>query len=240
MASSWPASSWTARSWPMSPCATPRPSADSPRQPGRPRPLSEPQHQQDLPGAPRGGLFYSVITSPDNQKLKQIRKLQTKRERARSGLFVAEGEDLVAAASIEPEYVLRADLDVDAKLLDSVSMLGSGTRVIGVFKQQWSQPGGDLSVYLHGVGDPGNVGPILRSAPAFADGPVVLGPGCADSYSPKAVRASMGSIFARPQARARFDELPGTRVAYGMGGPDPGRLDPPVVLCIGGERFGLG
>jgi RNA methyltransferase, TrmH family len=180
-----------------------------------------------------------LITSVDNQKLKQIRKLQTKRERARSGLFVAEGEDLIAAASIEPEYVLRADVDVEAKLLDSVSTLGSGTRVIGVFKQQWSRPGGELSVYLHGVGDPGNVGTIIRSAHSFADGPVVLGPGCADPYSPKAVRASMGSIFARPPARARFEELPGTRIAYVMGGPEPAPVEGPVVVCIGGERFGL-
>jgi RNA methyltransferase, TrmH family len=180
-----------------------------------------------------------VITSADNQKLKQIRKLQTKRERARSGLFLAEGEDLVNAATIEAEYVLRADVDVDAKLLDSVSTLGSGTRVIGVFKQQWSAPGGDLSVYLHGVADPGNVGTIIRSAHAFADGPVILGPGCADPYSPKAVRASMGSIFARPPARARFEELEGTRIAYVMGGPDPVPVDGPAVVCIGGERYGL-
>src|SRR3954470_16198935 len=201
----------------MWPFATPRRSGDSPRPPGRPRPLSEPQHQQDLPGASRGALFCSVITSSDNPKLKQIRKLQTKRERARSGLFVAEGEDLVAAATVDPEYVLRAGDDVDPKLLDSVSSLGSGTRVIGVYRQQWSEPGGDLSVYLHGVRDPGNVGTIIRSAHAFADGPVVLGPGCADPYSPKAVRASMGSIFARPPVRARFDDLPGTRVAFVAG-----------------------
>jgi TrmH family RNA methyltransferase len=180
-----------------------------------------------------------LITSTDNPKLKQIRKLQTKRERARSGLFLVEGEDLVEAATSEPEYVLRADEDVDAKLLDSVSTLGSGTRVIGVYRQEWVQPGGDVSVYLHGVGDPGNVGTIIRSAHAFADGPVILGPGCADPYSPKAVRASMGSIFARPPARAKFDDLPGTRVAYVMGGPDPEPVDGPVVLCIGGERFGL-
>ena len=180
-----------------------------------------------------------MITSADNQKLKQIRKLQTKRERARSGLFVAEGEDLVNAARIEAEYILRADIDVDAKLLDSVSTLGSGTRVIGVFTQQWSEPGGDLSVYLHGVADPGNVGTIIRSAHAFADGPVILGPGCADPYSPKAVRASMGSIFARPPARARFEELTGTRIAYVMGGPDPEPVNGPVVVCIGGERYGL-
>jgi TrmH family RNA methyltransferase len=180
-----------------------------------------------------------LITSPDNPKLKQIRKLQTKRERARTGLFLAEGEDLVESGW-EPEYVLRAGEDVDPKLLDSVSSLGSGTRVIAVFKQRWSEPGGDLSVYLHHVSDPGNVGTIIRSAHAFADGPVILGPGCADPYSPKAVRASMGSIFARPPARAAFADLPGTKVGYVMGGPDPGPVDAPAVLCIGGERFGLG
>ena len=181
-----------------------------------------------------------MITSPDNQKLKQIRKLHARRERARSGLFVVEGEDLVAAATVEPEYVLRSDEDVDAKLLDSVSSMGSGTRVIGVFKQQWSDPGGEVSVYLHGVRDPGNVGTVIRSAHAFADGPVILGPHCADPYSPKAVQASMGSIFARPPARASFGELKGTRVAYVMGGPEPEPVDGPVVLCIGGERDGLG
>jgi RNA methyltransferase, TrmH family len=190
-----------------------------------------------------------LITSADNPKLKQIRKLQTRRERARTGLFVAEGEDLVGAADaagVEPEWLLAADsadpraLAVDPKLLRSVSALGSGSRMLGVYRQQWSQPGGDVSVYLHGVADPGNVGTIIRSAHAFADGPVILGPGCADPYSPKAVRASMGSIFARPPAHADFDDLPGTRVAYVMGGPDPAPVDPPVVLCIGGERFGLG
>ena len=76
-----------------------------------------------------------MITSADNPKLKQIRKLQTKRERARSGLFIAEGEDLVGAATVDPEYVLRAGEDIDPKLLDSVSSLGSGTRVIGVYRR---------------------------------------------------------------------------------------------------------
>jgi TrmH family RNA methyltransferase len=178
-----------------------------------------------------------LITSPDNPKLKQIRKLQTKRERARTGLFVAEGEDLVdAAVGFEAEFVLRAEIDVEAKLLDSVSTLGSGTRVIGVFRQQWVEPGGDLSVYLHRVSDPGNVGTIIRSAHAFADGPVVIGPGCADPWSPKAVRASMGSIFARPPARAYFDKVPGTRVAFTAGAEPDYEAEAPVVLCFGSER----
>jgi RNA methyltransferase, TrmH family len=180
-----------------------------------------------------------LITSPDNPKLKQIRKLQTKRERARSGLFVVEGEDLVAAANIEPEYLLYGGIDVDSKLLDSVSSLGSGTRVIGVYKQQWVEPGGDVSVYLHGVKDPGNIGTIIRSAHAFADGPVIVGRDCADPYSPKAVRASMGSIFARPPARAHFDELKGTRVAFVAGASPEWTAEPPVVLCFGSERGDL-
>jgi TrmH family RNA methyltransferase len=177
-----------------------------------------------------------VITSADNPKLKQIRKLRTKRERARSGLFVAEGEDLVEAATTSPEFVLRAGEDVEPQLLDAVSTLGSGTRVIGVYRQQWAEPRGDVSVYLHGVQDPGNVGTIIRSAHAFADGPVILGPGCADPYSPKAVRASMGSIFARPPARAGFGDLPGTRIAFVAGAAAEYDADPPLVLCFGSER----
>ncbi|MFL5893965.1 MAG: TrmH family RNA methyltransferase [Thermoleophilaceae bacterium] len=180
-----------------------------------------------------------MITSRDNDKLKLIRKLHTKRERDRSSLFIAEGEDLVDAAGATAEFVLVAGEDVEPDLLNAVSTLGSGTRVIGVFRQAWSQPGGDLSVYLHGVADPGNVGTIIRSAHAFADGPVVLGPGCADPYSPKAVRASMGSIFARPPARARFEDLPGTRVAFEAGAAPGYEAEPPVVLCFGSERAGL-
>jgi RNA methyltransferase, TrmH family len=186
-----------------------------------------------------------MITSPDNQQLKTIRKLHDKRHRLREGLCLAEGEDLVAAAraaGLEPELLLVADEDVEPKLLDAVSTLGSGTRVIGVFKQRWSEPGGDLAVYLHGVGDPGNVGTAIRSAHALADGPVILGPGCADPWSPKAVRASMGSVFARPPARASFEELEGTTIGLS---PREGAalsdipLEPPEILVMGGERAGL-
>jgi RNA methyltransferase, TrmH family len=199
-----------------------------------------------------------VIISPDNDKLKTIRKLARRRERDRTGLFVAEGEDLVAAAATagaRTEFVLVAGEDVEPELLDSVSTLGSGTRVIGVYAQAWSEvPGGPgapgreaeeapaLSLYLHGVGDPGNVGSAIRSAHALCDGPVILGPGCADPYSPKAVRASMGSIFARPPARAEPGELPGSRIALSTAAEADladVEVDPPVVVCVGAEREGL-
>jgi TrmH family RNA methyltransferase len=185
-----------------------------------------------------------MITSPHNEKLKRIRKLRSRRERDRTGLFVAEGEDLVAAAAAagaDPELVLVAGEDVEPALLDAVSTLGSGTRVVGVYEQRWAEPGGALSVYLHGVGDPGNVGTIIRAAHALCDGPVVLGPRCADPYSPKAVRASMGSVFARPPARADLGDLAGTMVALDAGADaqlGELELEPPVVVCLGAEREG--
>jgi TrmH family RNA methyltransferase len=182
-----------------------------------------------------------LITSKDNTQLKTIRKLLQKR---RDGLFVAEGEDLIdaaAAAGWEPQILLRSGIDVDPDLMPSG--LGSGSRVVGVYEERWSEPGSaDLSVYLHGVHDPGNVGTIIRSAHALADGPVILGPDCADPYGPKAVRASMGSIFARPPARAAFTELTGTTIALDQRGEQPlAKIGwrRPVTICVGGERKGL-
>jgi TrmH family RNA methyltransferase len=182
-----------------------------------------------------------MITSKDNQQLKTIRKLLSKR---RDGLFVAEGEDLIeaaAAAGWEPQILLRAGVDVEPDLMPSG--LGSGSRVVGVYEERWAEPGhADLSVYLHGVHDPGNVGTIIRSAHALADGPVILGPDCADPYGPKAVRASMGSTFARPPARAAFSQLAGTTIALDHRAKKQlGKVEaePPVTICIGGERKGL-
>jgi RNA methyltransferase, TrmH family len=186
-----------------------------------------------------------MITSRDNNQLKQIHKLQRKKERDASGLFAAEGEDLIAAAEAAgwtPEILLRSGEDVEPELLDRVSSLGSGARVIGVYRQRWAEPRGEVSVYLHGIGDPGNVGTVIRAAHALCDGPVVLGPGCADPYGPKAVRASMGSLFERPPAHATLGELPGRALALSS---HAGRtladaqLDPPLTLCLGAERGGL-
>ena len=186
-----------------------------------------------------------VISSADNEKLKTIRKLHQKHWREKLGLFAAEGEDLVDAAERvgwEPEFVLHAGRDVEPSLLSEVSALGSGSRAIGVYPQRWSEPNGRLMVWLHAVADPGNVGTVLRAAHALCDGPLVLGAGCADPYSPKAVRASMGSIFARPPARAEFEDLPGQRVALdARRGEDVRavRLTERVAVCAGAEREGL-
>jgi RNA methyltransferase, TrmH family len=188
---------------------------------------------------------FFMITSPHNEKLKLIRKLHQRKHRRRTGLFAAEGEDLVEAADAagaDVEFVLVAGQDVEPELLDDVSELGSGTRIIGVYRQRWSEPAGDVRVYVHGVRDPGNVGTVIRTAHSLADGPVVLGPGCADPYSPKAVRASMGSVFTLPPAAAELADVDGFKIALDPGAPDTLAeiaLEVPLVLCAGAEREGL-
>ena len=202
------------------------------------------------------------ITSQHNQKLKEIRKLrQRKRWRDRSGLFVAEGEDLLSVAdgqgwiAIERYAAAGSGLPgvpVEADLLASVSGLASGTRTLAVYEERWAPaPVGPLCVYLHGVHDPGNVGAILRSAQAFGASCVALGPGAADPYSPKAVRASMGAIFSVPLARADPDSLPGAKIALvpGAGQPLDGRwrsghvyvheIAIGATILVGSERDGL-
>ena len=90
------------------------------------------------------------------------------------------------------------------------------------------------------MADPGNVGAIVRTAHALLGGSVVLGPGCADPYSPKAVRASMGSIFSQPLVRAAVEATPRPRAALvAHGGDGLNALAPAATLCLGAEREGL-
>jgi RNA methyltransferase, TrmH family len=201
-----------------------------------------------------------TITSPHNPRLKELRRLARRRERERDGRFTADGEDLIAAAEragwpvVDGYRVAGSELggaqftDVAPEALAAVSALGSGTRAIGVYEQRWlDAPVGPLCVYLHGVRDPGNIGTVLRGALAFGASCVALGPGCADPYSPKAVRASMGAVFAVALARARDTAgLPGERVALVAGTGEPlqavsTRLaeSQVVTLLVGAERQGL-
>ena len=206
-----------------------------------------------------------TITSPANQKLKEIRRLSARRrDRERAGLFVAEGEDLLAAADAagwtpRERYCAAgsglAGTEVEPALLAAASGLGSGTRTLAVYEERWAPgPVGPLCVYLHGVHDPGNVGAVLRSARAFGAACVAFGPDCADPFGPRAVRASMGAIFEVPLARpASIDALPGTTIALVPGEGPPlavlcgqssrmdcsSRKERSVTLLVGAERHGL-
>ena len=177
-----------------------------------------------------------IITSPHNSRLKELKRLNRRRDRERTSRFLAEGEDLIVAAhlagrpAVSGFRIVEAAgaaeipgaaagaaeipgaedfIEVEPAVLAEVSSLGSGTRVIGIYEQRFlDAPTGPLCVYLHGLSDPGNVGTILRAAQAFGASCVVLGPGCADPHSPKAVRASMGAIFSVPLARALSGRRP--------------------------------
>ena len=184
-----------------------------------------------------------MITSRDNERLKLIRKLRDKRWRDKLGLFAVEGEDLLEAglaAGLEPADVLVVGEDVSADLLAEVSALAHPPRVVAVFRRD-ELPRGTrpVTLALWQVGDPGNVGTLLRAADAFGAG-VALSDGCADPTGPKAVRASMGSLFRVPVCG--FDEPRGTRIALvpSEGIPLP-ELDSgkEVVLVLGSERDGL-
>jgi RNA methyltransferase, TrmH family len=190
-----------------------------------------------------------TITSPHNEKLKLIRRLGRRRSRAREGLFVGEGEDLLAAAraaGAEPVELLTAageglgGTEVEPALLDRVSKLGSGTRAIGVWRELWADQASPPCVYLHAVSDPGNVGTIIRTADALTGGSLVFGPDCADPFGPHAVRASMGAVFAEPLLRGGIDATPDPRaalVAHGGDGLDA--LTGMATVCLGSEREGL-
>ena len=185
-----------------------------------------------------------MITSPANETLKLVRKLLGQRKhREETGLFAAEGEDLVRAAAdagIEPVHLLVAGETVEADLLARISTLPHPARSIGVYRRRDLPAGArEACLALWRLADPGNVGTLLRTADAFG-ACVALSDGCADPLSPKALRASAGAIFRVPVVA--WERAPGRRVALVAHGGSPlGELDltPPVTFLLGSERGGL-
>jgi TrmH family RNA methyltransferase len=123
-----------------------------------------------------------------------------------------------------------------------VSALAHSPRVIGVFRRE-DLPHGPLppaGLALWRVGDPGNVGALLRAADALGPAFVALSPGCADVTGAKALRASAGAVFRVPTCP--FDEAPGTRVALVPRGGAPLaelELEGSTTFVLGSEREGL-
>jgi RNA methyltransferase, TrmH family len=201
-----------------------------------------------------------VITSAANPRLKLVRRLASRSQRERLGLFVCEGEDLVRAAlgaGVHPVEVLvdaeRPPLldglddaeQVEPRLLAEVSSLAHPPRVIGVFRRadlrQLDRADAPLvGVALWHVGDPGNVGTVLRTSDGLGPAFVALSPGCGDPTAPKALRASAGAVFRVPLGR--FDEAPRPRAALVTRGGTPlTELELPerVTFVLGAEREGL-
>jgi TrmH family RNA methyltransferase len=123
-----------------------------------------------------------------------------------------------------------------------VSTLGHPPRVIGVFRLA-DLPRADLpkvGLALWHVGDPGNVGTLIRAADALGPAFIALSDGCADPTGPKALRASVGAVFRVPLTS--FAAAPGRRVALVSHGGIPlagVHLAEPCVFVLGAEREGL-
>jgi RNA methyltransferase, TrmH family len=182
-----------------------------------------------------------VITSRDNERLKLVRKLHDGRWRDKLGLFFVEGEDAVASATAEPVDLLRAGEDVEPKLLAEVSTAGHPPRVIAVYQRAdlpaWEERPATLALWR--LADPGNVGTLIRTADAFGAA-VALSDGCADPTSPKALRASAGSIWRVPVGP--WANLAQTKVALvAHGGRPLGEVDLSgrIAFLLGAEREGL-
>jgi TrmH family RNA methyltransferase len=201
-----------------------------------------------------------VITSAHNPRLRLVRRLQGRRQRERLGLFSCEGEDLVEAAlaaGLEPVELLvdaerpprltRAPTTepVESRLLAEVSALGHPPRVLGIFRTAdlpRLEPGNEPAVglALWHVGDPGNVGTLLRAADGLGPAFMALSRGCADPTSQKALRASAGAVFRVPLGR--FEDAPRPRIALVARSGTPLReleLGDRATFVLGAEREGL-
>jgi RNA methyltransferase, TrmH family len=150
--------------------------------------------------------------------------------------------DAAIKAGIEPAQLLVAGENVEPALLAEVSSLGHAPRVIGLFRRAELPTGPlpDAGLALWKVGDPGNVGTLIRTADALGPAFVALSAGSADPTGPRALRASMGALFRVPLVS--FDDAPGRRVALvAHGGASPAELDlsGPTTFVLGAEREGL-
>jgi TrmH family RNA methyltransferase len=172
-----------------------------------------------------------------------VRRLASRSQREREGLFVTEGEDLVDAAreaGIEPVDLLVAGETIAPELLAEVSTLVHPPRVIGIYRRD-DLPRGvrPLALALWRVSDPGNVGTLIRTADAF-DASLALSPGSADPTGPKALRASAGAIFRVPTAP--FEDAGRPRIGLvARGGTPLADLDlgDAATFVLGAERDGL-
>ena len=173
------------------------------------------------------------ITSRKNPLLQQVKKLlASKKERENAGLFVSDGTKLLEeAVKFYPglETVILSDgvdvvlpdhlrvVRVPGDVMESVSPMQSPQGALflcrlPVKKNFEPKPG---MLILDGIQDPGNIGTILRTADAL-EIPVVLLEGCADPYSHKVVRSSMGAVFRTPVVQASWTEVHAACKAAGI------------------------
>ena len=165
-----------------------------------------------------------ILTSRKNATIQRVRKLLSSRKaRVEEGLFVADGTKLLAEAvkwwpglkmvlhtpDIDPEVPAYVEkICISRELMEYVSPMETPQGALFVCalpkeKPLAVKPG---MVLLDGIQDPGNLGTILRTADAM-EIPVVLLEGCADPYSHKVVRSSMGAVFRSVPGQSTWQEV---------------------------------
>lgn len=148
-----------------------------------------------------------LYTSIDNKKIKEIKKLNNKKYRKETGLFIIETEHLIKEAikngSLK-ELILLENTDykldvetnyVTEKVMKYITELDTPTNMIGICYKLKEQELGDKILMLDGVQDPGNLGTIIRSSVAFSIDTIILGNNTVDLYNSKVLRASEGMVF---------------------------------------------
>ena len=148
-----------------------------------------------------------LITSKDNNRIKEIRKLLTKKYSLEKGLFVIEGENLIEEAiknhMLKELYVLEGttcnyDFNYDYvthDVMKSISDLKSTPRLLGVSKINNNNLIGNKIVILDNIQDPGNAGTIIRSSVAFNADTVVFSKDSVSPYNEKVLRSTGGMIY---------------------------------------------
>ena len=149
-----------------------------------------------------------IYASTQNEYIKKIKKLNTKKYRDETGFFLVEGEHLVLEAyksgRLEKLVLLENDsfdLNVSKIYLTSnvmkfISELETPPTIMGICKKSADTlEYGDKILILDNIQDPGNLGTIIRSAVAFNVNTLILGNDCVDLYNSKVVRASQGMLF---------------------------------------------
>lgn len=180
-----------------------------------------------------------LYTSVENKKIKDWKKLNTKKYRDKTGLFLVEGEHLVLEAyktGYLKELLLEKDtlfpLPIETNYMTNnvicyITDLESPSNVLGLCeKPKQSTSYGKRVVMLDGIQDPGNFGTIIRSAVAFGVDSIIVSPDTVDAYNAKVIRSSQGMIFHIPIiVKDLLDVIPelqkerykiyGTRVTHG-------------------------
>lgn len=148
-----------------------------------------------------------IITSIENQKIKNIRKLLENKNILKEKKFIIENDNLIeeayknemlleAYALIDYDNYLNLDLIyVSEKVMKSISDLKSTPKIIGISKIKENNELGEKIVLLDNVQDPGNIGTIIRNCVAFGVDTLVLSKDCANIYSKKVLRSCVGMIY---------------------------------------------